>query len=245
MKWKIFSGLLLIAFIGVGIFYGLLQPKSIDQNGCRTDGVVVQHRIVLIDQSDPFTVQDVEWVQRLLKEESRNLDRYGAFTVLGLRSDNPYEPVEVFSMCSPGAMSNGWTDNPKMIAGRFDKLFAIPLQDAVVELLAETSQPSSPLIEALIGISDRADFSEQVAKRRIIMISDLIQNSENLSHYNSGLAFETVEQTRFASEKPKLEGIDILVRIVPRRSYDLPKAKLIEFWRTMFEVTNAESFTIE
>jgi hypothetical protein len=127
-----------------------------------------------------------------------------------------------------------------MIEDRFVREVSEPIAQATQELLAEKEQPTSPLIEALVGISDRADFSPAVADRKVVLVSDLIQNSDELSHFKTGPVFEKIQSTRFASDKPKLSGVTVTVRVVPRRNYALPKKDLIDFWEQMFAFSGAE-----
>lgn len=240
--WRFLMVLAFLILAGVVAVFAVLQPKPVNEFGCRRDGVVAQHTVVLIDQSDPFAEQDVRWAQKVISDESRRLGKYGRLTLVGLRSETPYEPEEVFSRCSPGVRSNGWTDNPRMIEDTFLEAFSDPLAFETETLLAQIEQPSSPLVEALIGIADRSDFSSSIRDRRVVLVSDLIQNSPELSHLRTGAVdFSSVEDSRFDTEKPKLDGVQVVVRVVPRRTYRFPKEDLVDFWVQMFEASGAES----
>ena len=238
--WRVLMAGSALTMVGVVTVFALLQPKPVDEAGCRLDNIVSQHTIVLIDQSDPFTQEDIRWVQKIARDESRSLGQYGRLTVVGLKSETPYEPVEAFSRCSPGAKSNGWTNNPRMVEDTFREQMSDLLDAALETLLSEKEQPTSPLIEALVGISDRSDFSPAVAARKIVLVSDLIQNSPELSHLKTGADFAAVERTRFATDKPRLEGVAVSVRVVPRRNYAVPKEELVDFWNSMLEYSGAQ-----
>jgi CubicO group peptidase (beta-lactamase class C family) len=126
-----------------------------------------------------------------------------------------------------------------MIEEAWQKKFYQPLVGTVEEALMDKEQPSSPLTEAIYSISDRADFQPQQAGRRVVLVSDLMQHSGGFSFYKMGADYDAYLESELAETKPKLEGVDVVARIVPRQIYDLPVADVKGFWRAYFNDAGA------
>ena len=173
----------------------------------------------------------------VMPETSCRVDRKDpAHTILLIDQSDPYSPKVLYAACSPGsaAAANPITQNPKMIEQAWQKKFYQPLVGTVEEALMDKEQPSSPLSEALYTISDRADFQPQQAGRRVVLVSDLMQHSSGFSFYKMGADYDAYLESELAETKPKLEGVDVVARVVPRQIYDLPVADVKGFWRAYF-----------
>ena len=146
------------------------------------------HTIILIDQSDPFSENDLAWVDELIDNEARTLPRFGRLTVVLPNSATPFDPTTLYSHCSPGSVedANPILQNPRMIDDTWREQFYLPLTSTVGETLKTTSQPSSPLFEALYSVGDRADFQSNRKNRRLVIVSDLMQHSDGFSFYRYG-----------------------------------------------------------
>ena len=77
-----------------------------------------------------------------------------------------------------------------MIEQTWQTQFYAPLLENVEAALTDTRQPSSPLVEAVYSIADRADFQAGETNRRIVLVSDLMQHSEGFSFYRLGADYE-------------------------------------------------------
>jgi hypothetical protein len=49
-----------------------------------------------------------------------------------------------------------------------------------------------------------------------------------------GADYDAYLESELAETKPKLEGVDVVARVVPRQIYDLPVADVKGFWRAYF-----------
>lgn len=244
--WKNIIWLLVLAVVAagmIGIFatwYGSRAPAITPETGCRRDGSYPAHVVILIDQSDPFRETDIQWVDRIVAEETRGVIDYGKVTLLALTAQS-YEPREVFTRCSPGSpiRVNQSIRNRDFIEIEWRRKLYEPLRAAVGEVLTQRVQARSPLAEALVEIAGRADFTPDVPERRIVIISDLVQNSDDFSFYQSGTASSEFERTAVASRLGELSGVSVRVHIVPRRSYDFSQTRIQTFWRRVLERRNA------
>lgn len=240
--WRSLIALMLVSVFGLFALVAFNAPPAIaEDTACRVDRKDPAHTVLLIDQSDPFNPNDFGWVREFMDVEARRLPKYGRLTVVTPNSVNPYDPVYIYSRCSPGSIedANPLLQNPRMIDDTWRAYFYEPLKDSVEAALTDGEQPSSPLSEAIYAILDRADFQVTQPGRRFVLVSDLMQHSEAFSFYRSGADYAGFGETRLAGEIPGMEGVDVVARIVPRQDYDLPIADVKRFWVAYFDQAGA------
>lgn len=240
--WRGAIGTMLASVFGLFAVMAFSQPPALDtETHCRIDRKDPAHTILLIDQSDPFTENDLGWVQEFVDAEARGLPRYGRLTVMTPNASDPYDPRVVFSSCSPGSAddANPILSNPRMVEDTWRDTFFQPLSSQINTTLKSKRQPASPLSEALFAAADRADFQRSAADRRIVLVSDLMQHSSEYSFYKSGANYDAFEETKLADFTPAMSNVEVVARIVPRREYDLPLGEVKAFWRAYFRAAEA------
>ncbi|MEM1106424.1 MAG: hypothetical protein AAGH87_08530 [Pseudomonadota bacterium] len=243
--WRAMIGAMTLSVVGLfAVAAFAAPPATMAETGCRLDRNDPAHTLILIDQSDPFLTNDMDWVSQLLDEEARALPKYGRLTVLTPNAARPHDPNRVFSACSSGSpeRANPIISNPRMVRDAFQTGFRDPMLDAVQPVLTQTQQPASPLSEALYAAADRADF--QAGKRRLVIVSDLIQHSGDFSFYRSGADYGAFARSEIADERPRLDNVEVIARIVPRPEYDLPMGEVKAFWRAYFMDAGARYGTL-
>ncbi|MEO0467336.1 MAG: hypothetical protein AAF216_12405 [Pseudomonadota bacterium] len=238
----------LIAIMVTGVF-GLFAaaalsspPATIGDTACRLDRKDPAHTVVLIDQSDPFSENDMAWVASLIEGEARTLPRNGRLTVITPNSSDAHAPRIVHSACSTGSpdRANPILSNPRMVADTWRVNFIEPAMSDVDQALSNTQAPSSPLFESLYAIADRPDFQSGTKDRRLVIVSDLMQHSDDFSFYRTGADFGAFTDASLNKQVPNFAGAEVVARIVPRPIYDLPMADVRAFWRAWFDEANAE-----
>ncbi|MEL6473282.1 MAG: hypothetical protein AAFQ21_04300 [Pseudomonadota bacterium] len=243
MFWRLAIGGMLTGVFGLFALIAFNVPPATDlETACRLDRKDPAHTVLLIDQSDPFNPNDFGWVEEFVDAEARLLPKYGRLTVLTPNVERPYDPVEVFSACSPGsaADANPILENPRMIEATWRTTFFEPLQGRVAALLEETRQEASPLSEAIYSVADRADFKRGADNRRFVIVSDLMQHSDGFSFYKTGADTAAFSDSRLGKEVPDMHGVDVVARIVPRNEYDLPMDAVKTFWASYFDGAGAQ-----
>ena len=240
--WRSAIGVMMLSVVGLFSVAAFNSAPALDpETECRMDRRDPAHTILLIDQSDPFSENDLAWVGELIDAEARSLPRFGRLTVVLPNSETPFDPTTLYAHCSPGSVddANPILQNPRMIDDTWREHFYLPLSGKVDETLKTTSQPSSPLFEALYSIGDRADFQDNRNNRRLVIVSDLMQHSDGFSFYRSGADLAAYSDASLAQQVPQMDGVDVVARIVPRQNYDLPMGEVKAFWRAYFDRTGA------
>ncbi|MEM6625693.1 MAG: hypothetical protein AAF719_03240 [Pseudomonadota bacterium] len=242
MFWRVAIATMLVGVFALFAFIAFNRPPPLEiATGCRQDKRDPAHTVMLIDQSDPFNTRDFGWVEGFMESEARRLPKYGRLTVVTPSTQNPFDPPDVFVMCSPGSAdkANPILENPRMIDDNWREGFFSPLKTAMDGVLADKSASNSPLFEAVYAIGDRADFQSSVDNRRLIIVSDLMQHSDAFSLYRSKTDWDAYQSSTLSSQTPQLFGVDVVARIVPRQRYDLPLDDLKAFWSQYFNGTGA------
>lgn len=240
--WRGAIALMITSVFGLFAAAAMNQPPATEQEtGCRLDRRDPSHTIILVDQSDPFNATDLAWVRALLEDEARALPKYGRLTLSVPNAASPYDPVTVWSGCSPGSAegANPIFQNPRMIEQAWQRKFHDPLLAGAEGVLVDNVAPSSPLMEAMFTLGDRPDFQAQTPKRRLILVSDLMQHSKDFSMYRTGTDWEAYEGTPLMDMRPGLAGVDVVARVVPRQEYALPLGEVKAFWQRWFRGTGA------
>jgi len=245
--WRGAIGVMALAVFSLFAVAAFNSPPALDgQTACRMDRKDPAHTIVLIDQSDPFNPNDLNWVHEFVDTEARSLPKYGRLTVLTPNASDPFNPSTVFSQCSPGSVedANPIFQNPRMIDDTWRDTFYKPLVTEVEAVLVDTRQPSSPLSEAVYAIADRADFQKARKHRRVVLVSDLMQHSAEFSFYKTGADYIAFKESRLGDQIPDMSDVEVVARIVPRQNYDLPLSDVKAFWRSYFETAGAAYGTV-
>ena len=194
-----------------------LDPKTL----CRTDARLQGHTLMLIDASDPLPPMEAERVRAIAAAEREKLARYDKLTILLLNPSRPYEPKVAFSKCSPGSglIVNPWIENGDQIKRRFAEAIEAPLDRRIGRAVKGKGARSSPILETISTIPRRFDFTAAIPRRRLIIVSDLLQNSPGgYSHYQPGKpSLETLQaDPLWSSVQARFDRAQVLLEYVPR-----------------------------
>ena len=197
----IFAGVMVLGFFGL---MGVLQTKKgedLDHQGCPKKTGPSREVVVLLDTSDPLGDKHKAELRRIVREMTSPAasGRHDALavrkgervTLYRLESTGAPE-TPVAQICHPGG-------NPEEERGRLEALTTgtvitewrweqfVKLIEAMFPSEEPVAQPSSPILETIGVISARHASSRRAEKdskpTHLIVISDLLQNTGMLSHY--------------------------------------------------------------
>ena len=137
---------------------------------------------ILIDKTDPWTTPSQQRLARLIRSLKTRLAVHERLSIHILDETGTYSPSPVFDMCNPGRadQANALYQNPRMMERKFEEKFAAPLDSLISTLTRPGRAPRSPLIETMKGLRSGS------AHEKLIIVSDMMQNSEELSFYGRG-----------------------------------------------------------
>ena len=152
---------------------------------CPTTRPITAHTLVIVDRTDKWNPAISAALKELIENAQKNTQPYEKFSIVSLDSEQSTHPL--FSVCNPGA-PNFMTD---LYRGRrytkrdFDQKF-VGAGEAVMAKLSEPSEAStSPIVEYVHRWLGRDDFNAATPNRRLILISDMRQNSPQYSIYTA------------------------------------------------------------
>lgn len=196
--WKI--------LVVVGVAFSLCGfGRGLDENLCPVKKQPERYTVLILDLSDPLTPKHKSELNRVIRdliEPKENSDASYFYVAPGealvvYQLTNNLESVDqVVKVCSPCKNPKRWTWKDDLVQGRAIcrqqwKRFEHKLDD-IYKLLDESNpQSSSPILEFLGVILPRyapsgiGNLNKPVKRTHIILVSDLLQHSRQLSHYGS------------------------------------------------------------
>ena len=234
---------LAVAIIGWTIY--ALQPAPYDpETLCVLSDEPPPHMAIIIDKTDEYTETQAELIASVIRRTQQRLDVGERMTLFELDENGRFDPRGEFSLCNPGrgTQVNPLFRNPGMIEERYERLFETPMEAALVDLVVPKEAPASPVVEAVARLSQTEAFSPDVPRRRIVLISDVLQNSDLFTVYGGGgtLPERTPPAEDVAEELASrfgdyLDGVELEVRLIPRDRYvDMQRGSLRAYLDDMF-----------
>ncbi len=172
-----------VALVSFGVWY-FRPPLPDPETLCPTNLPLAGHTLVIVDRTDRWNPTVGETLGELIEAAQRNTQRYEKFSIVALDSSMTTRPI--FSVCNPGEP----TFMTDLYRGRrftqrdFDEKFVGAAETVLASISAPAEASTSPIVEYAHRWLGRDDFNETVPNRRMILISDMRQNSPRISVYD-------------------------------------------------------------
>lgn len=242
LKIFVAAGIFVLVLIMIPIFVPSGGPYD-EATLCPTDRPYPR-TIVVVDKTDPFTVSQSRFLRAEIERLRDNMAQYEKLAIYVLNQDNFAAPESVFELCNPGSGkdANALYQNPTKIRLRFKKKFGQPLADLLADLITGERADRSPIMEMIRNVAYMGDFNDQSVKRRLILISDMLQHMPGYSHYRSPVNFEAFAASDyFARIKAPLPGVNVhLIYLVRRGQERNQTSKHLVFWERFFQGVGAK-----
>jgi len=232
-----------IGIIGFTVY--ALQPKPYDERTlCTISDELPPHTAIIIDKTDSYSETQAQLIADVIRSAGRGLAVGERLTLFELDARGVFNPRGEFTLCNPGrgAQVNPLFRNPKIIEERYAALFEGPLEQQLADLVEPKEAPASPILEAVARLGQTEAFSEAVPRRRVILISDMLQNSDVFSAYGGGgelpaglTPAQDVSDLVLQRYGPVLDGVSLEVRLIPRERFvDMQRGALKQYWQDVF-----------
>lgn len=241
--WAVVAGLLLLlASVIAAAVYAVSGQATMDEASlCESNGPTAVTTL-LIDATDGIgrLQERAVWnrLQPLLKDLRRN-ERIELFAISP--DKDLLEPI--FSMCRPanGAETSAWTSNRNAADKRFAQIFEPKLEQALETLLKSPPAGASPIMEAVQASSVRSLHApdlrsdEKGFRRRLILVSDLLQHSPALSQLRDVPEWEEFEgSAAMRSVSSDLAGTEVIILYLQRDESPVQGRPHVDFWDAWF-----------
>ena len=256
----------ILALGGGGYYFFSSNSDPLDANNCSIKNGPEAVTAIVFDKSQMYSAEQVTDIQTSFdlwltgreaasKNRPIELDFFSEGTLLQLYvTDNDdvnsvggLEPL--VELCVPADFknANALIQNPEMMKATYQDFinqFSSILQD-----LLKTQEGITPIMETFVRISNSKSFQNHDTKQHnMIIISDMLQHSDNYSHYasNQGPSWKNFEQTMSGSVylRTRLNDVRWQVFLAKR---DNPKDKALQtteltnFWEEFFYRAGATS----
>lgn len=230
-----------LAIAGSILFFNLRsESEAIDRLTHCHDTMLPSVIMVLIDSSDPLdNVQKERSIARVLRDIDGQAE-FSRIDIYSARPDGDELISPIFSQCKPPLPGSALISDVKA-AERFETNFEAGLESAFNKAVGLRGSSTSPLIESLREATTRS-FSRtpETTRRRIIIISDMLQNSETVSHYKG---LESFERFQSSASWPKaiidLGNAEVSILYITRsETRNVQGIEHQEWWRNYFKAVN-------
>lgn len=242
--------LLLAGVVMIGVLAGalLLGRAKLDDNGCpvgRHDAPKAK-TVILVDQTDALPPAELRYIKSLIQNEYHWLPIDGVLAIRAINSSD-VDAREAIVACriADGSESWGLGDNPRALKQDFDRKVGKRLAVFLAGMDAAPAQTSSPILEEIAAIFAETDFGADIAERRLVIFSDMAQNSPAYTQYGA------VNRRRYyltpdAEESFAASMKDVAVRVhyVRRPKIAFQGARHIRFWKDYFRNMGVASVVV-
>lgn len=214
-----------------------LDPKT----KCPVGRSPAAFEIVLVDATEGFNDSQQLFLQKYFSTLDAEIPDHAKVAVYVLDGTEGFgPPAPTFEMCKPpsGKDASAWTQNPERLRREWSTSFHDPLGKALESSLAKPGSNESPIM-ALIQKAVLTSFplGRDGAPRRLVLISDLLENTKSYSHYGATPpTFETFRKQPIAPHlRIDLSGVDVEVLYVTRVGQERTQGMAhLDFWKDYF-----------
>lgn len=222
----------LIGFAYVGVMNST-KPLD-DETLCPTSPSSVT--VLLVDVTDPMTTAQKQDFRNQLNRLRSAIPRYGQLIITKVDSSSSELLRPVIVRCNPGTADdvNDLTGNPSGVQKSHDEQFVAPLDLAFDSLTRASAADRSPIFESVqsVALTELAKSEVSGVPRKLVLVSDLLQNTETISFY-SGLPAqdELIGSAPFRRVRTDLSGLDVEIWMLERSDANQTQPRaLIELW---------------
>ncbi len=243
----------MVAAIIAGVIYiaYTVRPAPFDEDTlCLVSETLPPHTAIIIDKTDEYSETQADLIAAVIRRTRERLEVGERITLFELDAKGQFDPRGELSMCNPGRgdQVNPLFRNPKQMEDRYEELFAKPMEVVLADLVVPKEAPNSPIMEALARLAQTEAFSDRAPRRRVVLISDMLQNSDVFSAYGGGGAMpENMPDWRDTADAitrkfgTSLNGVALEIRLIPRDRYvDLQRGALKEYWNSVLDDLGVE-----
>lgn len=218
------------------------------QTNCPIDGSP-EYISIIFDKSDSFNSIQQKFLKRFFSNLKHNM-KEGTYLSIYSVKENVSEIIEPsFVICSPrtGENANALYENPEKIKRKWKEKFEEPLSQQISSYMTPSEANSSPIMEMLQVVALSLPLESDNRQKKIIVISDMLQNTKGWSHYRGQFNIEKLKKTSYYKKiMTNLKNTQVTILLVRRKKYEsLQTKKLAYFWDNYIKLMNGQMISIE
>lgn len=255
-RWLLFSVVALVVAVLAVVFLVCTARDvnpAVGQDLCPTDREPTEEIVVIFDATDRWNAVQRSVITRYVQRIQNDVPRFARLSLFRVSTSTASDiPQPELQLCNPGRLEDlgdlqgRLFANPDSIEKRWQTGFASRLI-SMIPRDTTSERPSSYIMETVRGAAvELFGKDENAAGGRIILFSDLLQNSRAYSHYRDP-SWERASGERLANLDELgtsfLEGVRVEVYLLDRppvgESEGHSRGNLIEFWDGYFTSQDA------
>lgn len=235
-RWgMVLVGIAVVGVVAVLAVRMLLEPAPPTADGCPSRGPTALLAVV-IDSTDSLTEAQRINVQNRLVAAVDSVEAATAVQVWRVAPTGSAVPQPVGEpLCRPDTRQSGWVSNPTLTAERYQE-FRTKVLGQIAGAVDSKSESESPILETLQAVQLRyfdAESYRRVPVKRVVIVSDLVQNSRQLSLIGRAKTFSEFSATpEFRSVRVDMNGVAVDALQLNRAQIASPVG-LITFWQQL------------
>ena len=255
MAWVVRISLLVLLLGGMAalsfLFFRQEQAdRQIDpETFCNVAIAPPQIIAIGVDSSDPFTEVQIEAIRVQLSHALDQLPAGGLVEIYRMSAARGELTERLISVCNPGEqisfaqLLSTTSREEDELRSRYSERFVGAVQRTLRREAASESVSQSFILESIHAIGVQSfERHPEVRDRRLIIVSDMLQNSDLYSHYRDGNVpiSQLFSSNPSALFRPDLDGVVVDVLVVERAgSSHRQTRELLAWWEDYFRGSNA------
>jgi hypothetical protein len=234
---------IVVLLVGVVAFFYLrsvLTARSLDEITlcpAQPDSLTV----LLVDVTDPMNLPQRQDFLNQLDKLTDQIPRYGKLVIAKVDPVSDRLLVPIITRCNPGSGKDvsEVDGNPQKLERMHQEKFLAPLQAAFDQLTSASGADRSPILESIQSINLTELQREAVGgvDKRLIVASDLLQNTSDISFYR-GLPAprDLISSQQFSRVRTDLRGVDVELWMLQRSdSTNTQPRDLPDLWEKIID----------
>jgi hypothetical protein len=191
---------------------------------------------VLVDVTDPMSLPQRQDLRNKLEELKDSVGRYGKIVIFKVDASREQLLSPVLEVCNPGSASDvsGISADPKAIQKTYQEKYQAPVDRAFQQLMVASGSEASPILQSIqsVALTELKEPQARDKPQKLIVISDLLQNTKGLSFYGRRPSAEEVMQSsEFATARTDLRGVDVELWMLQRPDFSTTQPRgLADLW---------------
>ena len=248
LMWYVVIGACVILIAGAFVLtYQLISKGQIDETTLCRSGGAVNVTSILLDLTDPLSKTQQNRLRTAIENEIASSSTDTMIT-LGVVSEFPDRWGAQYAKCKPatGDDANLLYENPNLISDRYNREFLAPIMQLIDDTLISETENRSPIMEALQSlVAETPDFTTAPGHKKIVIVSDMLQHSDDLSFYRRQGWDYFVSQNGERRLARSLSGVYVEILRIPRPGGNTPSSVLVdEFWVRYFDLQGSRAPTV-
>lgn len=237
--YAIATACVIAGLLALSVTVWLFRPASLDEATlCPTSRPIAGHTLVILDRTDKWNPAMGDTLTKLIANAQKETLQYQKFSIVSLDAENSSYPL--FSVCNPGP--------PTLLSDLYrghrytERDFAQRFVGAAEHVVAQIGKPeeasTSPIIEYVHRWLGADEFNASVPARRLILVSDMRQNSPQYSIYRArGAGLKDVVQAQFG---PSAKGVTFDVYFIAHgQDHNVSEDQVRAAWDEAFRSVGA------